>query len=110
MPLPLRLRAIDVVQYWRIPWYILSGIAEISWILLKDLSGKRAGSYYRFCGFRTSKRDPIRIAQSFLATAYTTTAPNFIVIGIDPEQNHMIFHQLERSTVAKMTKSLGAQR
>ena len=108
--LPLELRLVDLVQLWRIPWYIVSGIYEIALILIKDLVGNRAGSYYRYCGFRTSKRDPVKIAQTFLATAYTTTAPNFIVIGIDPEQNHMLFHQLERSTIPKMTRNLGAQR
>jgi hypothetical protein len=36
-------------------------------------------------------------------------APNFIVIGIDFHQSRMLFHQLRRSSVPKMTKSLGAQ-
>jgi hypothetical protein len=44
-----------------------------------------------------------------LATIYTTVAPNFIVIGIDPELSRMLFHQLERSSVPKMTGALGAQ-
>jgi hypothetical protein len=40
---------------------------------------------------------------------YTTTAPNFIVIGIDPDLSRMLFHQIERSSVPKMTRELGAQ-
>jgi hypothetical protein len=36
-------------------------------------------------------------------------APNFIIIGIDAAQSRMIFHQLERSEVPRMTKELGAQ-
>jgi hypothetical protein len=36
-------------------------------------------------------------------------APNFIVIGIDDDQAQMLFHQIERSSVPKMTQRLGAQ-
>ena len=107
--LNLELRARDLAQLWRIPWYILSGCWEITWLLLKDLAGKPAGSYYRACGFKTSRRNPTLIGRTALAVAYTTTAPNFIVIGVDPEHSLMLFHQIERSTVPKMAQALGAQ-
>jgi hypothetical protein len=82
----IRLEWKDVVQCWRIPWYMASGIWEITVVLLKDLTYlRRAGSYYRVAGFKTSKRDQTVVAREVLATVYTTTAPNFIVIGIDPE-------------------------
>jgi hypothetical protein len=43
----LDLRLNDLVQAWRIPWYILSGTWEIMLILLKDLTGiKRASFFY----------------------------------------------------------------
>jgi len=106
----IRLAWTDVAQCWRIPWYMASGIWEISVVLFKDLTYLgRAGSYYRVSGFKTSKRDPLAVARTVLATVYTTTAPNFIVIGIDPELSRMLFHQLERSSVPKMTRALGAQ-
>lgn len=107
--LPFDLRWKDVVQGWRIPWYILSGCGEIVMLLLKDLFGTPAESLYRVCGFRGGMRDPLAVERITLAIAYTTTAPNFIVIGIDPHQNHMLFHQLQRSDVPRMTKNLGAQ-
>jgi hypothetical protein len=108
--LTLDLRWGDLVTCWRIPWYIMSGVYEIAIILVKDLFGiKRAESFYRVSGFKTSNSDPRLIARRVLATAYTTTAPNFIVIGIDFRQSRMLFHQLERSSVPKMTKTLGAQ-
>lgn len=108
--LALDLHPGDLIQCWRIPWYILTGVYEIVLILLKDLLGlKRAESLYRVSGFKTSKSDPHLIARRVLATAYTTTAPNFIVIGIDYQQSRMLFHQLERSSVPRMTKALGAQ-
>jgi hypothetical protein len=100
----------DIAQGWRIPWYMASGIWEITVLLFKDLSYlHRAGSYYRVCGFKSSKRDLKIIGRGVLATVYTTTAPNFIVIGIDPELSRMLFHQIERSSVPKMTQALGAQ-
>jgi hypothetical protein len=106
----IRLEWKDAVQCWRIPWYMASGMWEIAVVLVKDLTYlSRAGSYYRVSGFKTSKRDRVVIARTVLATVYTTTAPNFIVIGIDPELSRMLFHQLERSSVPKMTQALGAQ-
>jgi hypothetical protein len=106
----IRLAWNDIAQGWRIPWYMVSGIWEITILLFKDLSYvRRAGSYYRVCGFKSSKRDLRIVARGVLATVYTTTAPNFIVIGIDPELSRMLFHQIERSSVPKMTQALGAQ-
>ena len=108
--LDLRFTLKDLVQGWRIPWYVISGVYEISSILLKDLFGmKQAGSFYRVSGFETSKSDPVLVARRILATFYTTMAPNFIVIGIDYHQSRMLFHQLERSSVPIMTKALGAK-
>jgi len=108
--LTLDLRWPDLLAGWRVPWYIVSGVYEVAIILSKDLCGvKAAESFYRVSGFKTSKSDPQLIARRVLATAYTTTAPNFIVIGIDYNQSRMLFHQLERSIVPKMTKELGAQ-
>jgi hypothetical protein len=106
----IRLEWKDVAQCWRIPWYMTSGIWEITVILFKDLTYlSRAGSYYRVSGFKSSRRDRTVVAREVLATVYTTTAPNFIVIGIDPELSRMLFHQIERSSVPKMTQALGAQ-
>jgi hypothetical protein len=105
----LEIRLKDLIQAWRIPWYILTGSWEITLILFKDLTGiERANSFYRVGGFKTSKYDPLLVARRVLATAFTTTAPNFIIVGIDYEQSRMLFHQLERSSVPKMTQALGA--
>lgn len=106
LEIPLR----DLLQAWRLPWYILNESLLITWILLKDVAGvQRAGSFYRVCGFKTSKSDPVLIGRRVLATAYTTMAPNSLVLGIDYEQSRMLFHQLQRTPVPKMTQALGAQ-
>jgi len=108
--LHMTFRAADILTCWRIPWYLVSGIYEITAILLKDLLCiRRAGSFYRVSGFKTSKQDSLLLARRVLATAYTTVAPNFIVIGIDYQQSRMLFHQLKRSSIPKMSQKLGAQ-
>jgi hypothetical protein len=108
--LTLNFRLRDIVRCWRVPWYVLTGCWEITVLLLRDLlGGKLTGSFYLACSFRISRRDPVLLARSVLAVAYTTMAPNFIVIGIDADQKQMLFHQLERSSVPRMSQSLGAQ-
>jgi hypothetical protein len=105
--LHLEVREEDFAQGWRIPLYVVSGVYEIIAILAKDLFGvKRADSFYRVSGFRTSNSDPKLIARRVFATFYTTMAPNFIVIGVDYRQSRMLFHQLERSSVPRMTQAL----
>jgi hypothetical protein len=108
-PLFIAFRARDLLQAWRIPGYIVKGCAQITWVLLKDLAGHRAGSFYRTAGFRTSARDPEAIARTVLATLYSSGTPNFIVIGVDPARSLILFHQIARTPVMPMTKALGAQ-
>ncbi|MFN2975243.1 hypothetical protein [Terriglobus aquaticus] len=103
------LRWSDALALWRTPWYVVSGIVEITVVLLKDLAGHRAESIFRVCGFRTAKEDPLLVTRRALATAYTSIAPNFIVLGVDHQQSRMLFHQIQRSSVPRMTKQLGAE-
>lgn len=105
----LRFTAADVLTCWRIPWYIISDIYVITAVMFKDILGvKRAGSFYRVGAFIADKTDPLLAARRVLATAYTTAAPNSIIIGIDYGEDRILFHQLERSTIPKMTQALGA--
>jgi hypothetical protein len=107
--LRLDFRISDVAQAWRISWYVVSDCYKLVAVLLLDLfTSTRAGSFYRVSGFKTSKEDPRLIARRVLATIYTTASPNSIVIGIDFKQSRMLFHQIERSGLSKMTRNLGA--
>ena len=84
----------DLAQCWRIPFYVLSGVTEITLVLLKDLLQiAPPGSFYRVCGFDTSTHDPLRMSRTILAIAYTTAAPNCIVLKVDPTQSRMLFYQ-----------------
>ncbi len=100
----------DVVQGWRIPWYMVCDTWIVILVFLSDLLHLRpAGSYYRVCGFKCSKRDPAIVGRGVLATMYMTATPNSIVLGIDPQSSRMLFHQLERASVPQMVRALGAQ-
>ena len=104
----LRLR--DFAEGWRIPWYIVSDLVSVTVLLIEDTFHiGRAENLFRVCGFDTSKHDPVRVARTVLAIAYSTCSPNCIVIGIDQTQSRMLFHQLRRSNVPIMTKRLGAK-
>ena len=95
-----------LIACWRLIGYVISKCWQISIIILRDLAGKRAGSFFRFTQFQT---DTTREgdAQAILATAYTTAAPNFIVLGIDHDR--LFFHQIERTDVPRMIDDLEAE-
>lgn len=101
----------EILSLWRIPWYLLSGTWEIVLVALKDTLGiKPAHSIFRLAEFAAGSRDNDHdAARRTLAVAYTTTAPNFIVLGINSSDQKLLFHQIERSSVPKMTKELGAK-
>ncbi|HEX5285129.1 MAG TPA: hypothetical protein VFW30_13485 [Bryocella sp.] len=105
----LDIRLKDLATAWRLPGYIVRDTWVVTLVLMKDLLGiKRASSFYRVCGFKTSKDDPLLAGRRVLATAFTTVTPNSIVIGIDYEQSRMLFHQLQRAGVGKLAEELGA--
>lgn len=100
----------DVLECWRLPWYVLSDAGLVTVLLFRDLFRRKpVQSFYRVCGFVTSKDDPLLLSRRVLATAYTTASPNSIVIGIDYAQSRMLLHQLERSGVSTMARNLGAR-
>lgn len=108
--LPIRFRpsSISLIQIWRLPWYIMSGLTEIAWILVKDFAGKPAASLFRSASWGPVADNGADTAKRTLAIAYTTVAPNFIVIGIDAERGQILFHQVQKSGVPIMTQHLGA--
>lgn len=108
---PFSPTAKDLLALWRLPWYLLSGTWEVFFVAARDLVGsKGAKSVFRISPFDAgSKDDPRRTARRLLAVLYTTIAPNFIVVGINASDQKMLFHQIERSSVPKMTRQLGAE-
>ena len=107
---PLDFQFRDLLTVWRLPWMMLSDAWLVTIVLLRDLLGiERAGSFYRVIGFRTARHNPLLIARQVLATVYTTSTPNSIVIGTDPATSRMLFHQLRRAPTSKLQRNLGAQ-
>ena len=109
-PNAIRLHWKDVAQGWRIPWYMVTDTWVVTLVFFKDLLHlSPAGSYYRVCGFKSSKRDPAVLGRGVLTTIYMTATPNTIALGIDPESSRLLFHQLQRTNLPKMARALGAQ-
>jgi len=102
--------ASNLLAIWRLPWYVLSGTWEIAVVAAKDLMGiQPAKSMFRIAHFDAGdKDDPRANARRVLAAGYTCAAPNFIVLGINASDQTLLFHQIERSSVPKMTQDLGA--
>lgn len=107
--LELRFAFRDVIALWRLPWDVLTDVWKVIRLLIRELAGHRAGSFYRVCGFATAKDDPKLAARRVLATLSGTASPNLIVIGVDYHQSRMLFHQVERSSVPKMLEDFGAK-
>ena len=108
-PQHIKMTAKDVLQGWRLPWYLLADAWVVTLVLIRDLMGKRAGSYYRVCGFKTAREEPTLVGKRVLATVYASMSPNSIIVGIDWKQSRMLTHQIARSPVSRMTKNLGGQ-
>ncbi len=110
-PTDISLRFRDLAQLLHLPVYIVSDALVISKVLLRNIfhSAPVSHSSYWVCGFDSSTHDPVRIGRTILAVAATTVSPNSIVIGIDPAQSRMLFHQIEPGPVSAMARALGAK-
>lgn len=107
---PLDFRIRDILTLWRLPGMMISDAWTVTIVLLKDLAGiEPAGSFYRVSGFHTALHDPRLVARRVLATVYTTSTPNSIVIGTDPATSRMLLHQLRRAPTSQLQRDLGAQ-
>ena len=103
-------RLADIATAWHIPGDVLRDLLAITIVLFKDLFGiEKAQSHFRVVGFQTAKKNPVLVARRVLAIAYTSASPNTIVLGIDYTCSRMLFHQLKRAPLPKMTEDLGAK-
>lgn len=98
----------ELAEIWRLPWYTTLDVAQVVWVLMQDLAGKRAPSLFRSAPWCETAETGHGTARRVLATAYTTVSPNFIVVGIDRERGQMLFHQLRATKVPLLAQNLGA--
>lgn len=105
-----RPRLRDLAQIAFVPWLFLQGTYEILLVAFRDLlGGRKAVSAFRVDGFDAGRAEnPRDTGRRVLAVTYTTMAPNFVVLGINARENQMLFHQIERSGIPRMTQNLGA--
>lgn len=108
VPIRFRPSLANLLDGWRLPWYVIQDLALVLWVLAKDLLGQRAPSLFRSAPWRANSKSARDLARRALAVAYSTVSPNCIVIGIDRERGQMLFHQLHRSPLPAMTQRLGA--
>lgn len=109
-PKEVRLRLVDVLQGWRIVGSIFVDLFVVTVALVRDLSGRApVASLYRAVRFEARDNRAEHIGRGVLVTAYSTAAPNMIVLGIDPESSLMVYHELKRSPIGELMKRLGAR-
>jgi multisubunit Na+/H+ antiporter MnhE subunit len=98
------------LQMWRLPKYMITGSWEIFSVLLRQLfGGMPAESLVLAVRYDPVSDDPADAALRALAIAYTTSTPNFVVIGIDRKRGRLVYHQIKRSPVLPVTVKLGAR-
>jgi multisubunit Na+/H+ antiporter MnhE subunit len=108
LPIQFRPSLADLIQVWRLPWYIVSGLVEIALVLARDFAGHRAPSLFRSAPWRYVADNGEDVAKRTLAIGFTTVAPNFVIVGIDRKRRQMLFHQVQKSGVPVMAQRLGA--
>lgn len=109
LPLEFRPSFRDLIQIWRLPWYMAVDVTQVLLVLAADLAGRRAPSLFRSTPWHVVAKDGHEVAKRTLAIAYTTVSPNFVIIGIDVRRHQLFFHQLKKTEVPLMTQHLGAE-
>jgi len=100
----------DLLSGVRVPWNIAKDVFLVLGLLLRDVFLRvPTRSVFHVCGFKTSKRNPQDIARRVLVTAYSTAAPNTIILGVDYTQSRILFHQLQSSEPDETMIELGAR-
>ncbi len=100
----------ELSEIWRIFGYTFSGTWEILKGLAIQLFTKNgAPSLIRAVEYQVGGDDPRSVGRRALAVAYTTLTPNFVVLGIIPEQRILLYHQILPGEVLQMTINLGAK-
>ncbi|HXE55119.1 MAG TPA: hypothetical protein VN541_19000 [Tepidisphaeraceae bacterium] len=99
----------DLVEAWRIPWYMVEGTYEIFKALgIQLFTRGGAPSLVRAVAFNVGGDRPRDNACRTLAVFYTTLTPNFIVLGLARKQRLLLYHQILPGDVLQMTINLGA--
>lgn len=97
----------DIAEVWRVPGEAALGMWQITFVLVRDFGGRRAASLFRSIPFAHVGQSGEDVARRTLAVAYTTVAPNTVVIGVDRQRGQFLFHELLDAPTSQVTKELG---
>lgn len=97
-----------------IPKYVLLGTSEALKAMVLQMSrSNQTLSFLQFVPFEVGSGDFSSQIRMALAIIYTTSTPNFVILGIDYKlgetEGKLIYHQLLKTSVPKMTQKLGAK-
>ncbi len=100
-----------LVQAYHLPWLIVKDTVVIFKVLARHLFTRRkAPSLMLAVDFDVGEEDdPNDSMRRALAIGYSTMTPNCVVIGIDHRRGRMLYHQLRRTAVPRLTQNLGAR-
>jgi multisubunit Na+/H+ antiporter MnhE subunit len=86
-------------SWWRIPIQLVHDTATVIAVLMNHLTGRRrVRGMWRAVPFRHGKDDdPEDAARRTLATIAVTISPNSYVVGVDPDRDELLVHQLTDS-------------
>jgi multisubunit Na+/H+ antiporter MnhE subunit len=97
-----------IFEAWQLPGYLISESALIYQVLFESLFlRKQANSHIQAVPFQFGGSDERSVTRRALAIVLTTIPPNFVVIGIDQQQNLMLVHHIRATRVPKLTLILG---
>ncbi len=99
-----------LLEGWRIPGMVAEGCwALVRVLLARHVLGRNTRGELKTVPFEPGGKGARSAARRALAIAFTTLAPNFIVVRIDPKERLMLYHQVLASRVPTLTKQLGAR-
>ena len=99
-----------ILAGWRIPGYLVGDAVLIYAALFERLfSRKPTASRILALEFPSGGSDERSATRRALAIILTNMSPNFLVIGIDQQQNLMLVHQIRATGVPKLTQILASK-
>lgn len=85
----------ELMQVWRIPWYLIEDTVIAFRVLGSRLMGRRLQSAVRCVDFDAVADDPHFAARLALVIGLNTIPPNSIVIGVDRDKKQLVFQSAQ---------------
>jgi hypothetical protein len=109
LPLEFRPKVSEILEVFRLPWYVAIDVYQITFVLAMDLLGRRKWGRFRSVPWPHVKNNGRDTARRVLAIGYTTVTPNAVVVGVDCGRGQFLYHQLRPDHLPSFTRRLGAE-